>query len=86
MTLDGALAFTEEKLREGAKSDGCTMAPDLGIKKFCVMHDMLRRFKPVSAARADKLFFDGIMTKGLRYLPIAITYYLAVRITYPFYK
>ena len=79
MNIQEALSFTEIKIKNGAISDGCTYAPDLGIKKWCVMHDMLRRFKPVSALEADNLFFKGIMTKGFRYIPIAAIYWLAVR-------
>lgn len=80
MTLDQALRYAQQKLNEGHESDGCTMAPDLGIKQFCIMHDFLRRFKPVTTWRADKLFFQGIMTKGRRYFPIAVTYWAAVRV------
>lgn len=79
MNLQEALEYTDEMLRKGHESDGCTMAPDLGISRFCRMHDMLRRFKPVSATRADSLFFKGIMTKGWRYLPVAVLYWLFVR-------
>ena len=79
MDLEAALLYTQQKINEGNKSDGCTLAPDLGIKHFCVMHDMLRRFKPVSAFRADNLFFQGIITKGFRYYPVAVIYWLAVR-------
>ena len=79
MNLKEALKYTDLKIRTGEKSDGCTYAPDLGIKEWCVMHDMLRRFKPISSFEADNLFFKGIMTKGFRYLPIAILYWLLVR-------
>lgn len=79
MKLEEALEYTDKKLDEGHKSDGCTLAPDMGIKKFCRMHDMLRRFAPVSAARADNLLFQGIMTKGWHYLPVASVYWIAVR-------
>ncbi len=82
MDLQEAMEFTQQKLDEGHKTDGCTYAPDLGIKKFCVMHDMLRRFKPVSAFRADNLFFQGIISKSILYLPIAIIYWVAVRGSY----
>lgn len=86
MNLDQALMFTQEKLNEGAKSDGCTFAPDLGIRQFCIMHDFLRRYKPVSTLRADNLFYEGIMTKGLRYFPVAVIYWIGVRIGSLFYK
>jgi len=76
MNLKEALIFTETKLASGEKSDGCTMAPDMGIHKFCVMHDMLRRFNPVSGLQARNLLFQGIMTKGVHYLPVAIIYWI----------
>ena len=80
LTLEEAMQYTDDMLAQGHKSDGCTMAPDMGINRFCRMHDMLRRFKPVSALQADNLFFQGIVTKGPRYYPIAVIYWLAVRI------
>ena len=79
MTLDEALQFAHQKYLEGHKSDGCTYAPDLGIKKFCYMHDFLIRFRRVSRLEADNLFFKGITSKGPRYLPVAVIYWLAVR-------
>ena len=78
MTLANALLFSKQMLASGHTSDGCTLAPDLGIKRFCVMHDFLRRFKPVSPERADKLFLQGIKSAGWYYYPIAYIYYLAV--------
>lgn len=78
MTLTQALGFTDLKLSEGHESDGCTYAPDLGIKRFCVMHDFLRRFKPIPAKDADKLFLEGIKSAGWYYYPVAYIYYLAV--------
>lgn len=86
MNLQEALTFSAKKQAEGHRSDGCTFAPDLGIRKFCVMHDMLRRFKPVSAFEADKLFYKGIMSKGVRYFPVAVLYFVAVRIASLWYK
>ena len=81
MNLIEAISYTEDKVNNhGFKSDGCTFAPDLGIVKFCEMHDCLRAFKPVSTAESDKLFFEGICTKGIRYYPIAIVYFIAVRL------
>jgi len=79
LTLEGALEWAHHKFLEGHKSDGCTMAPDLGIKRFCYMHDFLIRFKAVTRARADNLFFQGIWSKGWRYYPVAILYWLFVR-------
>ena len=75
MNIKQALAFADNKLSEGHKSDGCTFAPEFGLTKWCVMHDMLRRFCPVSPAEADKLFLEGMKTEGLRYYPIAYLYY-----------
>ncbi len=80
MDLKEAKAFRDKKVKEGNKSDGCTAALDLGIKEWCVMHDMLRRFKPVTAFQADNLFFKGICTEGKRYWLIACIYWLGVRI------
>lgn len=82
MNLNDALEWAHQKFLEGHRSDGCTFAPDLGIKKFCYMHDFLRRFKPVDALRADNLFFQGIISKGVRYLPVAVIYWCGVRISY----
>lgn len=86
MGLDEAIAYAAHKVNNGVKSDGCTFSPELGINKFCVMHDMLRRFAPpnpvdpMTAFEADNLFFQGIMTKGWRYLPVAVFYWCAVRL------
>lgn len=83
MNLKDALEYTKEKEKIGEYIfDGCTFAPDLGIYKFCIMHDTLRTYKPVSAWEADKLFFEGICTKGIRYYPVAVVYWSVVRITY----
>ena len=81
MNLEQATIYTDKKLSNGEKSDGCTFAPNLGIKKWCIMHDMLRRFKPVSALEADNLFFKGILSEGKKYTPVAMIYWLAVRWT-----
>ncbi len=78
MKLEEALEYSRKKLSYGERSDGCTFAPNLGIKKWCIMHDMLRRFKPVTASEADRLFLEGIKTKGYRYYPVAYIYYIAV--------
>ncbi len=85
MTLDQALKITDIKVKElkektGQEFDGCTLAPELGIHKFCIMHDALRHFQLVSDFESDNLFFKGIMTKGVRYFPIACLYWTAVRI------
>jgi len=82
MNLEEALKYTENKIALGVKSDGCTLAPDLGIFKWCEMHDMLRVFKPISAWEADKHLFNGIRSEGIKYLPIAIIYWVVVRIIY----
>ena len=79
MTLQGALLFMLEKLQEGFKSDGCTYAPELGLTRFCVMHDVLLHYKPISTRDADRLFFKGIMTKGWHYFPVACIYWSFVR-------
>jgi len=79
MNLEEALEWSHQKFLEGHRSDGCTMAPDLGIKRFCYMHDFLIRFKLVTRKDADNLFFQAIMTKGWRYVPVAILYWLFVR-------
>lgn len=79
MMLQNALRWAKQIETNGAKSDGCTWAPELGLSKFCKMHDFLIRFKKVSRFEADNLFFKGIMTKGWLYLPVAVSYYLAVR-------
>ena len=79
MNLIGALTFSREKQSKGFKSDGCTFAPELGIKKFCQMHDALRAFAPVTPREADALLFEGIKSKGKLYLPVAALYWLAVR-------
>lgn len=82
MDLDEALGFAQKKITEGHKSDGCTYSPDLGIRRYCVMHDMLRRFSPVSSFEADNLFFKGIMTKGWKYFLVAALYWIVVRLQY----
>lgn len=79
MNLAEALVFSREKQSTGFKPDGCTFAPELGITKFCDMHDALRVFEPVSPERADELFFEGIKSKGARYLPVAYAYWWGVR-------
>lgn len=81
MNLSEAIIYTDKRLSEGHESDGCTYAPDLGIKKWCVMHDMLRRFTPIPAYEADILLMEGIKSKGYRYYPIAYLYYIAVVVT-----
>ena len=80
--LEWALKFTEVKLAEGFKSDGCTFFPELGIKRFCQMHDALWRFNPfgITKLRSDILFVKGICTKGPRYYPVAAIAFIGVRI------
>lgn len=82
MNLIDALAFTEQKRLQGHKFDGCTLAPDFGIKKWCDMHDALRRFRVVPNKDADILLFKGIWSEGVRYWPIAVLYFIAVRAAY----
>ena len=82
MNLAEARTFSREKQSKGFKSDGCTFAPELGIKEFCIMHDALRVFAPVTPREADDLFFEGIRSKGQHYLPVAVAYWLAVRFQY----
>ena len=79
MDLDQALEITYDALRRGFRSDGCTFAPELGIRRFCQMHDVLIAHNLVTRREADDLFYKGIMTKGKRYFPIAVIYWLAVR-------
>ena len=80
MNLDEAMRFTGSRKAEGFRSDGCTLAPDLGIKEFCEMHDALKVYKPVTAFEAGNLFFKGICSKGYRYWPVAVVYWSAVQI------
>jgi hypothetical protein len=82
MNISEAIKFTDAKLASGERSDGCTLVPDFGIRKWCVMHDMLRRFAPVPALEADNLYFKGIWSEGVLYWPIAIIYWLGVRLQY----
>ena len=79
MNLNEAIEYRDKKVKEGYRSDGCTAAPDLGITEWCVMHDVLRSFNPVSSLEADNLFFKGICTKGKRYYPVAAIYWVSVR-------
>lgn len=78
MTLNEFIEYGDKKLAEGEMSDGCTFSPDFGISIWCKRHDMVRRFKPISASEADKHFFDGIKSEGLKYYPIAYIYYIFV--------
>lgn len=85
MNLDEAMAYTKKMEAEGKyRFDGCTFAPELGIHKFCIMHDTLRVYQPngMSAWGADKLFFQGICSKGFRYYPVAVIYWSAVRLLF----
>ena len=82
MNLLEAKKFTNAKLASGERSDGCTLVPDFGIREWCVMHDMLRRFEPVSALEADNLYFKGICSEGKLYWPVAIVYWPGVRLQY----
>jgi hypothetical protein len=65
MNLDQAERFRLKKRIDGAQSDGCTFAPELGTP-CCEMHDYLRRFKPdgMTAREADKLLRQCIAKKG----------------------
>lgn len=80
MDIEEALKYAAARKAEGFRSDGCTFAPDMGITKFCEMHDALRVHKPVTALEADNLFFKGICSKGLRYWPVACIYWSGVRL------
>ena len=83
MTLEEALARLDSKVAEGWSSkDHCTFAPNLGIKRFCDMHDCLcEHLKEFGITRrqADKLFYQAIKTKGWRYYPVAYLYWTMVR-------
>jgi hypothetical protein len=65
MNLEQAEQFRQQKRAEGATSDGCTFAPELGTP-CCEMHDYLRRFKPegITPRVADKLFRQCLQKKG----------------------
>ena len=75
MNLNHAVQYAKDKLAEGYKSDGCTFAPDFWIKECCVTHDMLRRFQPVTPARADFIYLLHMLKK---LFPLAPIYYIAV--------
>lgn len=65
MDLHQAEEFRLKKRAEGAKSDGCTFAPEIGTP-CCEMHDFLRRFLPdgITPLQADNLLFRCIIKKG----------------------
>lgn len=80
MNLSQAKEFSENKLGDGNKSDGCTFAPEVGAS-CCRMHDMLRRFLPegLTPAEADKLFLECMLEKG--HSIIGRIYYLVIVLT-----
>lgn len=80
MNLVQAKEFANTKLASGAKSDGCTLAPEVGAS-CCRIHDMLRRFLPegLTPAEADKLFLECMIEKG--YPIIGRIYYWAIVLT-----
>ena len=80
MNLEQAKQFTELKLGEGNKSDGCTFAPEVGAS-CCRLHDMLRRFLPegITPDDADKLFLACMVEKG--HPIIGRIYYLVIVLT-----
>lgn len=75
MTLNQAIEFTTQKLKQGYTSDGCTFAPDFWIRDACVVHDVLLQFNPVSSFRADWIYFLLMLKKGFVLAPL---YYAAV--------
>ena len=87
LSLEEAHTFTEQKMKEGHTSDGCTMAPDFNFVECCYMHDMLIRFNKVSRKEADLLLKKCIRQKKVetwkrRYIlkPLASIYHFAVRV------
>lgn len=82
MTLDEALKYREQKLKEGHKSDGCTFVRDFNLTGCCEMHDFLRRFRPVAPRAADKLLRQCIQSQG--HPVLAWVYWAAVRLAYLF--
>src|SRR3990172_576721 len=83
MNLEEAEQFRQKKRSEGATSDGCTFAPELGTP-CCEMHDYLRRFKPdgITAPEADNLLFQCIVKKGSKKGPIRSMGYFALACIY----
>ncbi len=79
MNLDEAEQFRQQKREEGAQSDGCTLAPELGTP-CCEMHDFLRRFRPngITPTEADRLLRECIARKGHPIL--AWVYWAAARV------
>lgn len=75
-------------IEQGFVNDGCSFVPDFDIGYCCTTHDYLYRrggWKG-SRAEADKLFRDMILRHGqekgtpLRYVALAWTYWLGVRL------
>ncbi len=89
MNLTQAEQFRQQKRAEGATSDGCTLAPELGTP-CCEMHDYLRRYRPngITALEADNLLFQCILKKGKEkgairaagYFALACVYWIFIRI------
>ena len=82
IALEESLFWAHALYLAGERTDGCTFAPDFGIKRFCHMHDFLWRYLPMSPRKCDKLFRESILTKGPRYFIVAWLYWIAVRATY----
>lgn len=81
MNLKEAEKYRDVMLARGHKSDGCTLAPEIGAK-CCKMHDLLRRIQPdgMTAAQADKLLFQCMWSRGGFVALMAPVYWLGVRI------
>ncbi len=74
MNLSKATEYADSML-ETEHSDGCTWSPDFWVGICCKRHDMLRRFKQISAPQADWYFFLMMIRRGF---PLAPLYYAAV--------
>lgn len=92
MNLHQAEQFRLKKRSDGATSDGCTFAPEIGTP-CCETHDYLRRYrptdpdtgKPITPLRADNLLFQCVLNKGkgirkLGYFIFASLYWTASRV------
>jgi len=71
VNLQHARAWAADRIAEGHTSDGCTMPRWLrqvlradNVQACCITHDMLRRFKPIPPAEADKLLRECIRAQG----------------------
>lgn len=86
MTLEEAKAYALLKLEQGNKSDGCTswLAPKGNHVECCKMHDMLRRFGPVSRFEANRHLRTCMIEKKRPIL--AWIYWIFTTITLPLFK